>query len=86
MTDLPGVRVLGPMKAGYETVLTREALAFAVALQRKFDARRLELLDKRKARQARLDAGEKPDFLPETKAIREGDWTVAPLPDRKSVV
>jgi len=80
MTDLPGVRLLGPIKPGYETVLTREALAFAVTLQRKFDARRLQLLEKRKARQARLDAGQKPDFLPETKAIREGDWTVAPLP------
>ncbi|WP_119420296.1 malate synthase A [Desertibaculum subflavum] len=80
MNDLPGVRLTGAMKPGYDTVLTPEALAFVVALQRKFNARRLALLERRATRQARLDAGEKPDFLPETKAIREADWTVAPLP------
>jgi malate synthase len=38
------------------------------------------LLKRRAERQERLDAGERPDFLPETKAIREGDWQVAPAP------
>ena len=38
------------------------------------------MLEKRQERQKRLDAGEKLDFLPETKHIREGDWTIAPLP------
>lgn len=61
-------------------VLTPEAIAFAVKLQRQFNSRRLQLLAARAVRQHRLDAGEKPDFLPETKIIRESDWKVSPLP------
>jgi len=51
-----------------------------VELERKFGSERLRLLDARKERQMRLDAGEKPDFLKETASIRAGDWKVAPLP------
>jgi malate synthase len=61
-------------------ILTPEAIAFVVELERKFGARRRDLLAARSARQARLDAGEKPDFSPMTRSVREGDWTVAPLP------
>jgi malate synthase len=61
-------------------VLTPEALAFVAELHRTFDARRLELLGARRVRQARLDAGERPDFLAETAGVRAGDWTVAPPP------
>lgn len=75
-----GVEIVAPTSARSAEVLTPEAVAFVVGLQRTFNARRKELLAARVARQARLDAGERPDFLPETKAIREGDWTVAPLP------
>lgn len=79
--DLPaGVSIDGAMKPGFEKVLTKEAIAFIADLQRKFNARREELLAARVERQKRLDAGEKPDFLPETAKIRESDWTVAPLP------
>ncbi|MBW8891420.1 MAG: malate synthase A, partial [Burkholderiales bacterium] len=60
--------------------LTPEALAFVADLHRRFDARRRELLAARAARQARFDAGELPDFLPETAALRAADWTVAPIP------
>jgi malate synthase len=49
-------------------------------LHRRFDARRRELLAARQDRQARFDAGELPDFLPETADVRAGDWTVAPIP------
>jgi malate synthase len=52
-----------------------------VALQREFNPRRKELLAARVARQHRLDAGERPDFLPETADVRAADWTIAPLPD-----
>ena len=65
-------------------ILSDEALAFVVGLERTFGARRRELLSKRVERQARLDAGERPDFLPETKHIRESDWTVAALPVRSA--
>ena len=79
--DLPaGVTIEGVIKPGFETVLTREAVAFVADLQRKLNARREELLALRVERQKKLDAGEKPDFLPDTKKIRDSDWTVAPLP------
>lgn len=79
--DLPaGVTIDGVLKPGFEKVLTKEAIAFVADLQRKFNGRREELLALRVERQKRLDAGEKPDFLPETAKIRESDWTVAPLP------
>jgi malate synthase len=75
-----GVEFLAPLTGHYAEVLTADAVAFVVGLQRAFNARRKELLAARAARQVRLDAGERPDFLPETKEIRESAWTVAPLP------
>ena len=75
-----GVRVRGELRAGWAEVLTPAALTFVADLQRRFGARRLELLAAREARQARLDAGELPDVLKETSAVRKADWTVAPLP------
>jgi len=79
--DLPeGVSIDGVINPDFEKVLTKEAIAFVADLQRRFNPRREELLAARAERQKRLDAGEKPDFLPETTEIRESDWTVAPLP------
>jgi malate synthase len=79
--DLPeGVSIDGVVNSDFEKVLTREAIAFVADLQRRFNLRREELLAARVERQKRLDAGEKPDFLPETVEIRESDWTVASLP------
>src|SRR5580704_7217627 len=75
-----GVEVLAPVREQAAEVLTPEAMDFVVGLQRAFNARRKELLAARVVRQKRLDAGERPDSLPETKAIRESEWTVAPLP------
>ncbi len=75
-----GVAVRGPMKPGYEKVLTPEAIDFAVELEREFGPERRRLLARRAAVQLQLDAGWKPDFLPETRAIRDGDWQVAPIP------
>jgi malate synthase len=63
-----------------DEILTEEALAFVAGLQRRFGARRAELLQARVERQQRLDAGELPDFLPETREIRESDWTIDPVP------
>jgi malate synthase len=66
---------------GADEMLTSDAREFLIALQRKFNGRRAELLEHRKARQKELDGGKLPDFLPETKSIRESDWTVAPIPE-----
>ncbi|MBP6664686.1 MAG: hypothetical protein KA168_05310, partial [Chitinophagales bacterium] len=63
-----------------QRVLTPEALAFITQLHRHFDARRLELLAARTHRQEKIDQGELPDFLHNTKHIREADWTIDPLP------
>jgi len=75
-----GMQISGPMHAAYETVLTADALALVAKLHRAFNDRRRELLDARTERQARIDAGEMPDFLPTTKLIRETRWTITPLP------
>src|SRR5271170_5016862 len=75
-----GVEFRAPVTERYAAILTPEAVAFVVGLQRAFNARRKELLAARVVRQARLDAGERPDFLAETKGIRESEWVVAPLP------
>ncbi len=61
-------------------VLTPEAVAFLTDLEREFRDRRAELLARRAARLERLQAGELPDFLPETASVREGAWVVAPYP------
>src|SRR5258707_2978807 len=79
-TTPAGVSISGGMKPGFETILTKEAIAFVVGLERKFAGERKRLLAKRVAVQAKLDGGWKPNFPPETQAIRDGDWTVAPLP------
>ncbi|WP_019449966.1 malate synthase A [Cupriavidus sp. BIS7] len=80
-TTLPaGMKITGEILPAYEDILTPEALALVDKLHRAFEPRRQELLAARVARTKRLDAGEIPDFLPETKSIREGDWKVAPVP------
>ncbi len=76
----PGIEITGRITPEYAQILTPEAVAFAAKLQRAFGSRRSELLARRQARQAELDAGKLPDFLPETRAIREGGWTCAPVP------
>ncbi|QEZ46937.1 malate synthase A [Cupriavidus oxalaticus] len=75
-----GMKITGEILPAYEDILTPEALALVDKLHRAFEPRRQELLAARVERAKRLDAGEVPDFLPETKSIREGDWKVAPVP------
>lgn len=75
-----GVKVAGPVAAEHASVLTPDALSFVVDLQRRFGARRRELLSARRARQERLDAGERPDFPAETAELRRSAWTVRPAP------
>src|SRR5271170_693437 len=80
MRSTDSVEFLAPVTERYKQILIPEAMAFVVGLQRAFNARRKELLAARRTRQARLDKGERPDFLKETSHIRESEWTVAPLP------
>ena len=75
-----GMEIKAEILPAYEDILTPDALALVAKLHRAFQPRRKELLAARVARAKRLDAGERPDFLAETKAVREGDWKVAPIP------
>jgi malate synthase len=75
-----GMQISAAIQPGFETILTPEALELVAKLHRAFEPRRQELLKARAERTKRLDAGERPDFLEQTKSIREGDWKIAPLP------
>jgi len=76
-----GIALTGPSPAHASEVLSPDALAFVARLQRTFNSRRQELLAARVERQRRFDAGELPDFLPETAAIRDDpSWRVASAP------
>jgi len=80
-TTIPaGVEILAPSSPAQDEILTPEALELVVKLARALEPRRKELLKRRLARQAALDDGMRPDFLPETADVRAGDWTCAPVP------
>src|SRR3989440_5358991 len=74
------VEIAGRFSGEFPQILTPEALAFVAELHRRFEPRRQELLARRAARQKQFDAGLLPDFLPETRHIREGEWKIAPQP------
>jgi malate synthase len=81
VVDLPkGMELRGPLGERHREVLTPAALAFVAQLHREWGSRRRALLARRVERQAAFDAGELPGFLPETAAVRESAWTVAPIP------
>ena len=75
-----GVEIIGPMPAAYAEILTPQALVFVAKLARKFEGRRRELMALRARRQAEFNAGKLPDFLAETRNVREGDWTIGTVP------
>jgi len=78
--NITGVEVLGTRSEQFDEILTPGALKFVTDLERRFGPTRRELLTARAARQKRIDAGERPDFLPQTVGIRSSSWMVAPLP------
>jgi malate synthase len=74
------IRVSGRVTAEFSQILTPQALDFIAKLHREFDPRRQELLARRAARQKEFDAGKLPDFLPETRQVRENEWKIAAQP------
>lgn len=76
---LTGVEILGTA-TGQDALLTPAALAFLARLHRRFEPQRQLRLAARQARQAEFDAGALPAFRDDTRAIRDGDWRVAPIP------
>jgi malate synthase len=77
---IPGIQLPHQMPHLFDRILTREAVDFVAHLARKFERRRRSLMRQRAERQAALDKGRLYDFLPETRGIRESDWTIAPIP------
>jgi malate synthase len=75
-----GIEITGEMAPGFEDILSDEAVQFVAGLERRFGAERKRLLAARAEFQARLDGGENPRFLPETKDVRAGDWKIAGTP------
>ena len=81
LTDRPpGVEILGPAVQGGESILTAQAVGFVAELARRFGPQVEALLARRTARQSAIDGGLLPDFLPETRSIRDSVWQVAPVP------
>ena len=77
---MPALQITKPLTGEQNEILSPEAQAFLLELHQKFNARRLELLAARVARNAELRAGKLPDFLASTREIRESKWQVAPIP------
>ncbi|MEO8139478.1 MAG: malate synthase A [Gemmatimonadota bacterium] len=75
-----GVEILGGKVPGLDRVLTKESLDFIVALEHTFGPRRRALLAERTRRRAEFRAGALPDFLDETRSVRESAWSVAAAP------
>jgi malate synthase len=75
-----GVIVQALIKPGFDSVLTPGALDLLARLHRSFDPRRRELLALRARRAEEMDRGQRPGFLPQTQAVRDADWRIAPLP------
>jgi malate synthase len=80
-TYAEGIEFTAEIPEEFQQILTPEAVTFVAKLSREYRGRVVELLDKRAERQERINAGEMPDFLPETREVREGDWKIAPIPD-----
>src|ERR1700693_2456345 len=78
--QLESIQITGAVTPEFAEILTPEALNFVATLSRAFTERREELLQRRVQRQAEIDAGKMPDFLPETEHVRNSEWTIAPVP------
>lgn len=79
--EVSGAVIQGEIQPEYEEILTPSAVDFLVNLHNTFNSRRLDLLQRRDARQQRINAGERPGFLPETEQIRrDSAWKVAKTP------
>ena len=62
-------------------ILSDDCLDFVAELHNLFNSKRIHLLEERKKIQQKIDSGWMPDFLKETRSIRESDWTILSTPD-----
>jgi malate synthase len=77
---MSSVTVTAPLSPAQSEILSADALKFVGQLASEFEVRRQDLLARRRVRQAEIDAGRFPDFLPETAEVRLSEWSVAPIP------
>jgi malate synthase len=77
---MPAIELSGPISADGAKVLTKEALAFVGELEARFAPVRAALLEARRKRDAEIAAGASYGLLPQTAAVRSGDWKVAATP------
>ena len=75
------IEVTGPSQSGFAVILTPEALEFVADLNCEFNPRHKELQGRRHQFHDEIQSGKRPTFLEETRAVRVGDWQIAPLPD-----
>ena len=74
------IQITAPVSEAHKSVLSTDAVAFLKKLSSAFEGRRQQCLTQRHEKQARIDRGELPDFLPETAELRKADWSVASIP------
>lgn len=74
------IEIRGPLPPGFSSILSQPALRFIASLARRFGPRVAALLDARAAAQEAIDGGELPDFLPQTREMREAAWQVCIAP------
>src|SRR5215208_2650541 len=80
-TYAEGIEFTAEVPDEFAEILTPEAVAFVAQLSREYRGRAEDLLTRRAERQERISADEMPDFLPETRELREGDRRIARIPD-----
>ena len=73
------IKIIPTLSSEEQEILNPTTLELIELLHTKFNRSRLDLLTKRKDRQDEIDDGKKPDFLSDTKSIRDSEWEVAPL-------
>ena len=79
--NIPGIQLPPEQPNLFDRILTPQAIGFVAHLHRKYEQRRRDLMKARAERQVALDAGKASfGFLPETRPIRDGQWTIAPTP------
>jgi len=78
--DAPVTGPSAPIPPEWRGVLNPAAVAFVNSLAANFSSSIVDLLARRERRQAEFDAGVLPDFLEDTRQIRESDWRVGSIP------
>ncbi|MGL4475702.1 MAG: malate synthase A [Shewanella sp.] len=74
------LKIVGKNIPGVDAVFTEGALSFVEGLCQTFMPERDHLLEVRKQKQLLIDNGQLPDFLPQTRSIRDSEWQIRGIP------